>query len=70
MPILIEQVYHNIGGVSTLFVEIATVSRFFSGQINVQKWLVTVTFADLKSRLETPENRHDGGGLLLFILDV
>lgn len=66
MPILIEQLYHNIGGVSTLFVEIATVSRFFSGQIDVPKRWMTVTFADHNAGLELPESRHTSSGLLLL----
>ena len=67
MPILIEQVYHNIGGVSTLFVEIATVSRFFSVQIEVPKRWMTVTFADHNTGLELPESRHTSSGLLLLL---
>ena len=67
MPILIEQVYHIIGDMSTLFVEIATVSRFFSGQIEVPKRWMTVTFADHNTGSELPESRHAGSGLLLLL---
>ena len=55
------------GGRSSLFLGFTGLSRLFSGQIQVQKRRVGVSFVYLLPRQEGTEGRQNGGGLLLLL---